>query len=32
MLEQPLDALATSTGTTSLIVIHQDKVVYEKLS
>jgi hypothetical protein len=30
LLSQPLDALANSTGTTSLIVIHQDKVAYEK--
>lgn len=30
MLKQPLDVLAAGTGTTSLIVIHQDKVLYEK--
>ena len=30
LLEKPLDALAESTGTTSMIVIHQDKVLYEK--
>jgi CubicO group peptidase (beta-lactamase class C family) len=27
---QPLDALAQTTGTTSLLVIHDDEVVYEK--
>ncbi|HWQ72433.1 MAG TPA: serine hydrolase [Desulfitobacteriaceae bacterium] len=30
LLNQPLDTLAKSTGTTSLLVIHQDKVVYEE--
>lgn len=30
LLNQRLDALAQSTGTTSLIAIHKDEVVYEK--